>query len=77
MSDILNERASEWVKIKQWFNNSVLLLCVHINRFAVSFISWGMNFSTPFVGGSVYSNVAISAGASLPSYLICAVLTVW
>lgn len=45
--------------------------------FAVSFISWGMNFSTPFVGGSVYSNEAISAGASLPSYLICAVLTVW
>lgn len=45
--------------------------------FAVSFITWGISFSAPFVGGNIYSNVAISAAASLPAYPFCALLTVW
>jgi len=45
--------------------------------FAVSFISWGISFSAPFLGGDVYVNVVISAVASLPGLPLCAALTVW
>lgn len=47
------------------------------NRFAVSFISWGISFSAPFLGGSVYVNVLISAVAAGLVYPVCAALTVW
>lgn len=57
-----------------------LVLCfffVLAYRFAVSFISWGISFSAPFLGGDVYVNVVISAVASLPGLPLCAALTVW
>ncbi|XP_020605191.1 organic cation transporter protein-like [Orbicella faveolata] len=43
--------------------------------FAASFISWGIAFSAPFVGGNIYINVLISTVAGLPAYPISAVLT--
>ncbi|KAJ7383545.1 hypothetical protein OS493_027208 [Desmophyllum pertusum] len=43
--------------------------------FAVSFIAWGISFSAPFLGGSVYVNVLILAAASLPGLPVCAFLT--
>jgi len=43
--------------------------------FAASFLSWGIAFSTPFVGGNVYINVLISTAAGLPAYPISAFLT--
>ena len=46
-----------------------------INRFAASFISWGIAFSAPFIGGDIYINVLISAVAAVPAYPISAVLT--
>ncbi|KAL9979763.1 hypothetical protein ACROYT_G017473 [Oculina patagonica] len=43
--------------------------------FAASFISWGIAFSAPFIGGNIYVNVLISTVAGLPAYPISAVLT--
>ncbi|XP_078366996.1 solute carrier family 22 member 15-like isoform X2 [Oculina patagonica] len=45
--------------------------------FAVSFISWGISFSAPFLGGNIYLNVMISSAAVVPGYPVCAALTVW
>lgn len=42
--------------------------------FAVSFISWGVSFSAPFLGGNIYVNVTLTAVAALPAYPISAVL---
>ncbi|XP_020605193.1 solute carrier family 22 member 15-like [Orbicella faveolata] len=52
-------------------------LAVWFMWFAVSFISWGISFSAPFLGGNVYINVVISGAASLPGLPLCAALTVW
>ena len=54
----------------------IFLVLFPLNRFAVSFISWGISFSAPFLGGNVYINVVISAAASLPRLPLCAALTV-
>ena len=43
----------------------------------MSFITWGISFSAPFLGGNVYINVVISGAAGLPGYPVCAALTVW
>lgn len=43
--------------------------------FSASFISWGIAFSAPFVGGNIYINVLITNVAGLPAYPISAALT--
>lgn len=43
--------------------------------FTASFISWGISFSAPFLGGNVYLNISISALATVPAYPISAYLT--
>jgi len=43
--------------------------------FSASFVSWGIAFSAPFVGGNIYVNVVISAVAGLPAYPVSAFLT--
>ncbi|KAM7440832.1 hypothetical protein ABFA07_010066 [Porites harrisoni] len=42
---------------------------------AASFISWGIAFASPFVGGNIYVNVVISSCASVPAYPVSALLT--
>ena len=51
------------------------LFSFSINRFAASFISWGISFSAPFIGGDIYINVLISSAAAVPAYPISAALT--
>ncbi|KAL9979765.1 hypothetical protein ACROYT_G017475 [Oculina patagonica] len=43
--------------------------------FAGSFLGWAIIFIAPFIGGSIYINVVISFASILPSYPICAALT--
>ncbi|XP_058972157.2 solute carrier family 22 member 15 [Pocillopora verrucosa] len=50
-------------------------LCSWLMWFSASFISWGIAFSAPFVGGNIYINVLISSIAALPAYPISAALT--
>ena len=38
----------------------------------MSFISWGVSFSAPFLGGNIYVNVVLTAVAALPAYPISA-----
>lgn len=45
------------------------------DRFSVSFISWSVSFSAPFLGGNIYVNVVLTAVAALPAYPISAALT--
>ena len=44
-------------------------------RLAASFISWGIAFASPFVGGNIYVNVVISSCASVPAYPVSGLLT--
>lgn len=43
--------------------------------FAASFVSWGISFSAPFLGGNIYVNVLLSGVASLPAYPVSVFLT--
>ena len=52
----------------------MMMIFLLYDRFAVSFISWGVSFSAPFLGGNIYVNVVLTAVAALPAYPISAVL---
>lgn len=49
--------------------------CSLFIRLAASFVSWGIAFASPFVGGNIYVNVVITSCSGLLAYPASGLLT--